>query len=142
MNDTVCKKTGGENKTVFKKGKQKFTQQEIIDILKRNVNLFKDEEEFVQYIVDLALYLVEHRLYTGNETHHDSFPIKPTAAAEPIIMKRDDRYRRTRERDEELYQVLKKHSTRSDVQQNHCRMCGAPVSGGRAICSNCGNMVF
>lgn len=122
---------------VFKKGKQKFTQQEIIDILKRNVNLFRDEEEFVQYIVDLALYLVEHRLYTGNETQ-EHYPIR--SATQPVIVKRNERYMRTRERDEELYHVLKKHSTRTDVG-NCCRMCGAPANG-RATCPNCGNMVF
>ncbi len=31
----------------YKKGKQQFTKEEIIEILRRNVNLFKDEEEFV-----------------------------------------------------------------------------------------------
>lgn len=119
---------------VFKTGKQKFTKEEIIDILKRNVNLFRDEEEFVQYIVDLAMYLVEHRLYTATEVQERSRP--PTQGP---FEKRHESFKRTRERDEELYSVLKKHSTRSDVNVT-CRMCGAPVKG-RITCPNCGNMV-
>ena len=128
----------------FKRGKQKFTKGEIIDILKRNVSLFRDEDEFVQYIVDLAMYLVEHRLYNtseagegGNEEKNAPEVISPTRTPEGIE-KRSDRFTRTRERDKELYRVLKKHSTRSDARTN-CRMCGAPT-GGAAICPNCGNM--
>ncbi len=124
----------------FKRGKQKFTKEEIIDILKRNVSLFRDEDEFIQYIVDLAMYLVEHRLYTSTETQDTGTP--PPPGELPRIEKRSDPISRTRtrERDEELYRVLKKHSTRSDAE-TLCRMCGAPTRG-RAICPNCGNMAF
>lgn len=128
----------------FKKGKQKFCKEEIIDILKRNVNLFKDEEEFVQYIVDLAMYLVEHRLYTGTDVSEIRRPPQDTESRDPVIQKRAEYFKRTRERDEELYKVLKKHSTRSEVTSRIgavCRMCGAPT-GGRATCPNCGNMAF
>ncbi|PKO14662.1 hypothetical protein CVU37_14305 [candidate division BRC1 bacterium HGW-BRC1-1] len=130
----------------FKRGKQKFTKGEIIDILKRNVSLFRDEDEFVQYIVDLAMYLVEHRLYNTSEAGdagESAAPaqevISPTKTPEGIE-KRSDRFTRTRERDKELYRVLKKHSTRSEMKTN-CRMCGAPT-GGAAICPNCGNMAL
>lgn len=43
----------------FKSGKEKFTKEEIIDILKRNVSLYKDEKEFVDYIVNLAMFLMD-----------------------------------------------------------------------------------
>jgi len=39
--------------------KETLTREEIIDILRRNVKLYKNEPEFVNYIVDLALYLLE-----------------------------------------------------------------------------------
>ncbi len=121
----------------FKKGKQKFAKEEIIDILKRNVNLFRDEEEFVQYIVDLAMYLVEHRLQTQTEAGERTY----SPFATPVgIEKRQEQFKRTRGRDEELLQVLKKHSTRHDAVL-HCRMCGSQVIG-RATCPNCGNMTF
>jgi rubrerythrin len=129
----------------FKKGKQKFSQDEIIDILKRNVSLFRDEDEFVEYIVDLAMYLVEHRLMTATEADaraKSETPMPPTRAQQqnPAIEKRVERYTRNRERDEELYKALRKHVTRSDADTK-CRMCGAPTAG-RAICPNCGNMAF
>lgn len=127
----------------FKRGKQKFTKEEIIDILKRNVSLFRDEDEFVQYIVDLAMYLVEHRLYNASDAGEKT-PEAPAPSAAPPpahgIEKRGERFTRTRERDKELYRVLKKHSTRSDAEVS-CRMCGAPT-GGRAVCPVCGNMAF
>lgn len=128
----------------FKRGKQKFTKEEIIDILKRNVSLFRDEDEFVQYIVDLAMYLVEHRLYNASEASERAQGTPQPAAVPPPpaegIEKRGERFTRTRERDKELYRVLKKHSTRSDAEVQ-CRMCGAPT-GGRAVCPVCGNMAF
>lgn len=44
-----------------KRGKQQFTKDEIIDILRRNVQLYRDEVDFVNYIVELSMYLVDHR---------------------------------------------------------------------------------
>ena len=87
----------------FKTGKQKFTKEEIIDILKRNVSLFRDEEEFVQYIVDLAMYLVEHRLQT---VYRISEP-KPPKPSELRFRSKNARSRSSerRQRDEELYNV-------------------------------------
>ncbi len=40
--------------------KESLTRTEILDILRRNVALYKNEPEFVNYIVDLALYLLEN----------------------------------------------------------------------------------
>lgn len=133
----------------FKGSKQKFSKEEIIEILKRNVSLFKDEEEFVQYIVDLAFYLVENRLLSATElpaegrkrpsekkrtVHHAAHgPI------EGLIPDQRKDLRRTRTRDEELYGVLKKHATRAESPL--CRMCGAETNG-RAVCAMCGNMTF
>ena len=117
----------------FKKGKQKFSKEEIIDILKRNVALFKDEEDFVQYIVDLATYLIEHRIQT-------SATPDPTESEVPSAIVTRKELWRTRERDEELYGVLKKHSPYSRRPAN-CKMCGAPTRG-LVTCPNCGNMSF
>jgi rubrerythrin len=124
----------------YKKGKPKFSKDEIIEILKRNVNLFKDEEEFVDYIVDLALYLVEHRLLTQTEAS-DLNPAKP--ASDDRIQKRGEMYQRAgRGTSEELYERLKKHSRSAESEKSLCRMCGAPIVPGRATCPNCGNMTF
>lgn len=39
--------------------RRKLNKSQIVDILERNVALYKDEENFVHYLVDLAVYLLE-----------------------------------------------------------------------------------
>lgn len=39
--------------------KQTFTREEIADILRANIEQFRDEPQFDQYLVDLTLYLVD-----------------------------------------------------------------------------------
>ncbi|MDX2175263.1 MAG: hypothetical protein SF028_02225 [Candidatus Sumerlaeia bacterium] len=43
----------------IKAAREHFTKDEIIDILKRNVSLYKNERDFVEYIANLAAYLAE-----------------------------------------------------------------------------------
>ena len=43
----------------YQSAKKNFTREEIIEILKKNVDLYKGDPNFTSYIVDLALYLVE-----------------------------------------------------------------------------------
>jgi len=113
------------------RGKQKYTRDELIDILKRNAHVFKDDEAFTQYIIDLATFLVEYRLHVARETSAPvNDPYKPSP--KPMWLSR------TRERDQELNRVLKKHATPRDPDA-HCRMCGGPT-GGDITCPNCGNM--
>lgn len=119
----------------FKTGKQKFSKEEIIDILKRNISLYRDEEEFVQYIVDLAMYLVEHRIYNGSDHGGEG---RPRSEDTGPVRRRKDGLVKT---DHEVYTQLKKHSTRSDARPALCRMCGAPTHG-KVTCPNCGNMSF
>ncbi|GAG37380.1 unnamed protein product, partial [marine sediment metagenome] len=45
----------------YRSAKKKLSKDEIIDIMKRNVDLYKNEPDFVNYIVDLAMYLLENR---------------------------------------------------------------------------------
>ena len=120
----------------FKTGKQKFSKEEIIDILKRNISLYRDEEEFVQYIVDLAMYLVEHRNYNGNEKSADPRAMKADETG-PVKRRRDG----LQKTNSDVVNTLKKHATRSDVRPQNCRMCGAPTHG-KVMCPNCGNMAF
>ena len=42
--------------------KKTLTKEQIIEILRRNARLFKNEPEFIAYIVDLAMYLLENFL--------------------------------------------------------------------------------
>lgn len=41
------------------KPRRKLSRTQIIDILERNVSLYKDEQSFVHYLVELAVYLLE-----------------------------------------------------------------------------------
>lgn len=117
----------------FLKGKQKYSRDEIIDILKRNANVYKDDEQFTQYVIDLAAFLVEYRLHALGET---AAVAKEKEKAK--INSQRQWLSRTRDRDLELERVLRKHA--SPRQQNaNCRMCGAPSSG-RLMCPHCGNM--
>lgn len=54
-----------------KAAKEKFTRQDIIDILQQNVLLYKDEPEFVDYIVNLALYLIDQAYTVSGERSGD-----------------------------------------------------------------------
>ncbi len=54
-----------------KAAKEGFSKQEIIDILKQNVTLFKNEPEFVEYIVNLALYLIDQAYTVSGERSGD-----------------------------------------------------------------------
>ncbi len=54
-----------------KAAKDRFSKREIIDILKQNVTLFKNEPEFVEYIVNLALYLIDQAYTVSGERSAD-----------------------------------------------------------------------
>ncbi len=55
----------------IKTAKENFSKGEIIDILKQNVTLFKNEPEFVEYIVNLALYLIDQAYCVSGERSGD-----------------------------------------------------------------------
>lgn len=115
----------------FLKGKQKYTRDELLDILKRNVNVFKDDEIFTQYMIDLAAFLVEYRNHFARVKAQQA-PVTETGEIKRQWLSR------TRERDQELERVLSKHASSAGPDAN-CRMCGAPT-GGQMTCPHCGNM--
>jgi hypothetical protein len=45
--------------------RRKLSKQQIIEILERNVALYKDDDAFVHYLVDLAVYLMEYEYDWG-----------------------------------------------------------------------------
>lgn len=51
----------------IKSAKDSFSKEDIIDILKQNVTLYKNEPEFVEYIVNLSLYLIDQAYVVGGE---------------------------------------------------------------------------
>lgn len=116
------------------RSKQKFTRDEIIEILKRNMSVYREDEKFVQYIVDLATYLVEYRLNLAREAERVKEALTEAQSRRQTILSR------TYQRDVELHGVLLKHASKPEIKAS-CRMCGAPVNG-RMVCFHCGNMTF
>ncbi len=116
------------------RAKQKFTRDEIIDILKRNMPVYRDDDKFVQYIVDLGTYLVEYRLNLAQEAERAQAALTEAQANTRRSLSR------TYDRDVELLGVLQKHATKLD-NKSTCKMCGAPTSG-RHVCFHCGSMTF
>ena len=114
--------------------KQKFSRDEIIEILKRNMPIYREDEKFVQYIVDLATYLVEYRVNQIEEAE------RVQAAVTEAQQNKRRSLSRTFQRDVELQGVLRKHATKLD-SNSMCRMCGAPTQG-RLVCFHCGSMTF
>lgn len=51
-----------------KVARESFTKEEIIDILKRNVTLYKGERDFVDYIVNLAMFLIEQQVSDNGDS--------------------------------------------------------------------------
>lgn len=56
----------------IREGKETFNKDEIIEILKRNVALYKDEKDFVDYIVELAIYLMDRNYEAAHFDEEDS----------------------------------------------------------------------
>ncbi len=59
------------------RARRKMSREQICEILERNVQLYKGEDSFVNYLVDLALYLVEYE-YDWSQSELD----KPREAAQ------------------------------------------------------------
>ncbi len=60
----------------YKSAKENFSKDEVLEILRRNVALYKDEREFVEYIVELATYLID-RHYGGERISSGEMPLPP-----------------------------------------------------------------
>lgn len=108
---------------------QKYSREELIEILRRHLHAFKDDEQFSQSIMDIAAFLVEYRAYKRRHAGEVS-----TDTGE----QRRRWLRSTEQRDEEIKLIMERYSTE---RPQHCKLCGAPTSG-HALCPNCGNMAI
>jgi hypothetical protein len=102
--------------------KKRLTKNEIIEILRRNARLFKNEPDFVAYIVDLGIYLIENMLEQG-ESKKTPVPFQ----ASPNEIK-------------SVHQVFERFAA-DRLQKRTCPMCGCPTEGKRK-CPNCDAMTF
>ncbi len=105
--------------------KKTLSKDEVIEILRANARLFKDEPEFVTYIVDLAIYLLEHCL--EREGGNAKSPAPPFIATQKDL--------------KEIMGVFERFASAKKDTKRACPMCGAPVEG-RRKCPNCDAMTF
>jgi len=107
----------------YQSGKKFFTHDEIVEIVRKNVELYKDESRFADYIVDLALYLVEYA-YKKEE----AVPQAPESKLSVITAS-----------SQKLLKVF-----RSDEEHETgkvCPFCGAPNFAEAQKCVQCGQMI-
>lgn len=103
-------------------GKKSFNREEIVDILKRNVTLYKDGPGFADYIATLSFYLVE--------MHHQ----------EELEMAMRDQNAPIRVDTEGLGKTLRvsRHYAKKK-RSAHCSLCGTHCTDDDKNCPNCGN---
>ncbi len=109
----------------------KYTRDELLDVIKRHLPAYKDDEQFAQRIMDIAAFLVEYRTYKRRHVPESG---DPSATG----IRRQSYLRTTEQRDEELKLLLHRHAQQ---RPQNCKLCGAPT-GGQAMCPNCGNMAL
>lgn len=105
----------------------KYTREELLEVVRRHVHAYKDDEKFAQSIMDIAEFLVEYRAY---KRRHEPEPDTTTGE------QRRRWLRTTEQRDEELKLILQRHNRERPA---NCRLCGAPTDN-HVMCPACGNM--
>ncbi len=103
------------------KPKGKLSKSEIIEILESNAQIYKDEPNFVKYLVELAIYLIQHQYDPDIETRadteaHDEIPSEFQQSGHIYALHSGFRVRR-------------KTAT--------CRFCGGETKGEKR-CPTCG----
>jgi hypothetical protein len=119
----------GESANLKPKPRRKLSRSQITEILERNASLYKNEEAFIHYIVELALYLVEYE-YDWAESgaqppafpaaHDNSTPSNPAASSPRILAV------------QQCARALK-------PAKRECPYCGNMV-GDALVCPSCKNL--
>lgn len=148
----------------FHSAKESLTREEVLDILRRNVALYKNEPEFVNYIVDLALFLLEHLAESEEKDpearkrirEEKSIPVfqldnVPVDAEKetplPPLMGKEGRDEGESKMPRVLidkggrtrvYKVYRPHTVTNEGA--HCPICGSETRGLRN-CPNCGHVL-
>lgn len=110
----------------------RFTRDEIIDIMRKHVHAYKDDEQFAQAVIDMAAFLVEYRAHKRRTS--------PAATGDATATGEQRRrwLRDTEDRDEELKRTFQRYQKERPTD---CNLCGAPTHG-QAMCPHCGNMAL
>ena len=108
---------------------QKYSREELIEVLRRHLHAYKDDEQFARSIMDIAAFLVEYRAYKRRHMPDNGLNSETGEQRRRWL-------RSTEQLDEELKVILDRYDTRRPAT---CKLCGAPTEG-KAMCPNCGNM--
>ena len=140
-----------------KSPRRKLNRTQIIDILERNVALYKDEPVFVRYLIELAVYLMEFEYnWTDSDAPRPDFKTPPEREITTGAL--EEHARRTTE-DHSAAVTTHGHSTDNErgsdtsskkplsilkaatLNPRHktCLHCGADV-GELLICPTCRNL--
>ena len=107
----------------YQSAKSSFTRDEIVDILKKNIDLYKNDPNFTNYLVDLALYLIEYAYQKEIDTPHfreENLDIVTLGA-------------------QKLYKVFRDPTSLDSTKV--CPFCGAPNRGTTGRCAQCGQVI-
>ena len=106
----------------FYSAKKAFSKEEISEILRRNVALYKDEPSFANYIVDLALYLIEahYEEHMKEDLRQRSSPIQIDTESVG-----------------KFYRVFKEYT--GPKAEKYCSLCGTRCSNDERVCPHCGS---
>ena len=110
--------------------RRRLNKEEITEILERNITLFKDKENFLHYLVELAIHLLEYE-YDWSES--GSRPANLNERTEDLSPKSSVDNRNGR-----LISTTLNPSARNSQPRN-CRICGEEV-GDRSVCPKCHNL--
>jgi hypothetical protein len=113
-----------------KQPRRKLNRSQIIDILERNVALYREEPQFVHYLVELAVYLME---YEYDWTTSDALAPRGNVNGTDGNITPGEERRETRK----IYSTTNSAVLHQD--QKICPYCGANV-GDLLICPSCRNL--
>lgn len=117
------------------KARRKLTRAQVQEILERNSKLYKDEDSFITYLVDLAIYLLEYE-YNWEESYAQ--PPEHIEKIQTLPPKRvADKF--TREDGSEIIRLVSPPVSRRR-ESRPCPSCGTVIAD-ETICPHCRNIV-
>ncbi len=117
------------------KARRKLSRSQVQEILERNIKLYKDEDSFITYLVDLAIYLLEYEYnweesYAQPPDHLDAVEVQPPKRIA-------DKF--TRDDGTEIIRLVSRPVERHR-ESRACPNCGQEVRD-ETVCPQCRNIV-
>jgi hypothetical protein len=114
----------------------KLNRDQVIDILERNVSLYKDDPSFVHYLAELAIYLMEYE-YDWSEVGPHPSNQKTPSLGETSPTPPESHNAQGAEKGKIVFSQL--NPNRVFLNRKSCPYCGSDV-GEALICPVCRNL--